>query len=120
MNINVPVPGTVIGAVGATQLPCGIVPEQVSVTEPVKPPTAPRVTVMLASVPAVVEAVEGRVKLKSNPVPLKGTVCGVPAALSAIESVPVRGLFVVAVGAKLTLIVHVPLTVTVAPLHVLV
>lgn len=120
MNVNVAVPGAVTGAAGATQLPWGIVPEQVIVTGPVKPPRAPIVTVTLAAAPAVVEAVEGRLRLKSKPVPLKATVCGLPVALSAIERVPVRGLFEVAVGTKVTLIVQVAFTAIVAPLHVLV
>ena len=90
------------------------------VTCPVNPPDAPMVTVTLAVVPAVVLAVEGMVRVKSRPVPLSATVCGLPVALSAIESVPVRGLFDVALGAKLTLIVQVAAIATVAPLQVLV
>jgi hypothetical protein len=120
MNVNIAVPGAITGADGATQLPCGIAPEHVIVTGPVKPPRAPIVMVTLAAVPAVVEAVEGRLRLKSKPVPLKAVVCGVPVALSAIESVPVRGLFDVPLGAKLTLMAQVAFTATLTPLHVLV
>jgi len=120
MNVIVPDPGAVIAAVGATQLPCGIVPEQVSVTGPVKLPSAPIVTVMLLAVPGVAEAVEGALTVKSQPVPLKATVCGLPVALSAIVTVPVRGSLVVELGAKVTLIVQVEPTATVAPLQVFV
>ena len=120
MIVIVPVPGAVIAAVGAEQLPCGIVPEQVSVTGPVKPPRAPIVTVTLPGVPGVIGTLEGAVTLKSQPVPLKATVCGLPVALSAMDRAAVRGSFTVELGAKLTVIVQVELTATVVPLHVFV
>ncbi len=101
--------------VGATQLPCGIVPEQVRVTAPVKPPRAPIVTVTLPVVPGVMGTVVGAVTVKSQPVPLKANVCGLPVALSAIESVPVRGLFDVELGAKLTVTEQAALTASSMP-----
>src|SRR5712691_12342229 len=54
--------------------------------------------------PALTVAVEGAVTVKSQPVPVNGTVCGLPAALSVIVSVPVRAP--TAVGANVTLIVQ--------------
>ena len=52
-----------------------------------------------------------------DPVPVRGMDCGEPAALSVMETVPVR--FPVAVGMKVTEIVQVPAGATLAP-HVLV
>ena len=47
------------------------------------------------------------------PVPVSETVCGLPLALSVTETAPVREP--VAVGVKITEIVHVPAAATVAP-----
>ena len=50
-------------------------------------------------------SVEGAVTWKSHPVPVSGTVCGLPVPLSVTVSVPERAP--TAVGANVTLIVHV-------------
>jgi len=72
----------------------------------VKPPSGVIVTVMLTDWPALTVAVEGAITVKSQPVPLNDTVCGLPPALSVMVNVPVRAPTVV--GANVTLIVHVP------------
>ena len=76
-------------------------PEQLSPTVPVNPLTAPTVTLK------VVESVERTVREegeaeteKSVPVPESGTDCGLPLALSAMDSVPL--CVPVAVGVKVT------------------
>jgi hypothetical protein len=53
-----------------------------------------------------------RVTVAAVPVPARLTVCGLPAALSLTDSVPLREPL--AVGVKVTLIVHVPLAAKVA------
>ena len=120
-KVKVAVPGAVTELGETMQVPCGIAPVQASPTDPVKPPKAPTVTVMVVEFPGAATVVMvGAVTLKSQAVPLKATVCGLLEALSAMVITPVRGLLVVEAGVNVTMMVQVPLTGTVAPLHVLV
>jgi len=116
INVTVAVPGAVTGLVTVHD-PCGIVAVHAIVTEPVNPPEAPTVAVTVPFVPRVTLAVEGALTLKSHAVPLSASVCGLFAALSVIESDPVRGLFTVEDGANVTFTVHEALTATVCPLQ---
>ena len=66
---------------------------------------------VIATVPACTFALDGPVLggytrpiLSATPVPVRATVCGLPAPLSVIVSVPVE--FPAAVGEKITLITH--------------
>jgi len=63
-----------------------------------------------------VEEPEDAASVKSWPVPLRATLCGVSGALAVMVSVPMRVL--PAVGAKVTPTAQVPLGVTVAPVQV--
>ncbi len=63
------------------------------------------VTSKLPVRPFFTVTVAGAVAVKSQPVPVNGTVCGLPPALSVTVSVPVRAP--TAVGANVTLIVQV-------------
>ena len=120
-KVKVAVPGAVTELGEIMQVPCGIAPVQASPTDPVKPPKAPTVTVIVAEFPGdATVVVAGAVTLKSQAVPLKATDCGLLEALSVMVINPVRGLLVVEAGMKVTAMVQVPFTCTVAPLHVLV
>src|SRR5271166_4513494 len=101
--VRLPVPGAVTALEGAVQLPCGIVAEQESVTPPVKPPTAPTVTAIVPEEPAV-KVIDCALTVKSQAVPLKVTVCGLPVALSAMLRTPARAPLAPAGGVKVTLI----------------
>ena len=84
--VTFPVPGAVTALEGAEQLPAGIDAEQVSVTAPVKPPTPVTVTAIVPEAPGL--TVTGKpLSVKSHAVPVKGTVCGLPAALSVMVNV---------------------------------
>jgi ABC-type sulfate transport system permease component len=62
---------------------------------------------------AEVEEFCGASKVKSRPVPERGTVCGLPTALSVMVRLPV--LVPVAVGLKVTLMVQLALAATLEP-----
>src|SRR5260370_619056 len=82
-------------------------PMQVNATEPVNPLTGVMVTLKLSVLPAVTFCVDvGPVNPKSGGVvvPVSGTVCGLPAALSMMVKVPMR--VPAAVGVNVTLIVQ--------------
>jgi hypothetical protein len=82
-------------------------PVQVNATEPVNPPTGVMVTLKLSVLPAVTVCVDvGPVNPKSGGVvvPVSGTVCGLPVALSVMVKVPMR--VPAAVGVNVTLIVQ--------------
>src|SRR6266850_6252081 len=83
-----------------------VVPVQVTVTAWLKPPSGVMVTLKLPVLPFFTAKVAGAVNVKSQPVPVNGTVCVPVPALSVTVSVPVRAP--TAVGANITLIVHVP------------
>jgi len=83
-----------------------VVPVQVTVTAWLKPPSGVMVTLKLPVLPFFTVTVAGAVTVKSQPVPVNDTVCGLPPALSVMVNVPVRAP--TAVGANVTLIVHVP------------
>jgi|SRR5450755_261119 len=92
-------------------------PVQVNATGVVKPLRPATVTAMLAVLPAATLAVGGAVILKSGlplvPVPVRAAVCGELASLSATLRVAVAAA--AAVGVKVTLIVQVAPTASVAP-----
>src|SRR6266581_1476618 len=79
-------------------------PAQATVTAWLKPPNGVIVTVKLPVFPFFTVTVAGAVSVKSQPVPVNGTVCGLPPALSVTVSVPVRAP--TAVGANVTLMVQ--------------
>src|SRR6267378_6356778 len=81
-----------------------VVPVQVTVTAWLKPPSGVMVTLKLPVLPFLTVTVPGAANVKSQPVPVNGTVCGLPPALSVIVSVPVRAP--TAVGANVTLIMQ--------------
>lgn len=118
VRLTVAVPGAVTELGVTVHDPFGMLAVQLSATVPVKPPSAPTVTGTLPCIPRVTALVVAAVMLKSQPVPVSATVCGLLAALSVMVSVPERGLFVVADGVNVTLIEQVALTVTVELLHV--
>jgi hypothetical protein len=62
---------------------------------------------------AEVEEPGGTVKVKSSPVPVSATVCGLPTASSAMATAPV--LVPAAIGLKITLRVQFALAATVEP-----
>ena len=113
--VTLPVPGAVTGLEGALHDPCGIDPVQESVTAPVKPPTLPTATAIVPLAPGFT-VTACALSVKSQAVPVKATACGLPAALSAMERLAVRLPLVPAGGVNVTLIVHVALGATVAPL----
>src|SRR6266849_1079531 len=82
-----------------------VVPVQVTVTAWLKPPSGVMVTSKLPVFPFFTVTVVGAVTVKSQPVPVNGTVCVPVPALSVTVSVPVRAPN--AVGANVTLIVQV-------------
>jgi hypothetical protein len=88
---------------------------QVSATVWLKPPAGETATVKFAVCPAatVVDAEETGANEKSCPVPLNATMCGLPAALSIIVSVP--DLVTLAVGSKKTPIAQLEPAATVLP-----
>src|SRR6267143_1582181 len=90
-----------------------VVPVQVTVTAWLKPPSGVMVTLKLPVLPFLTVTVPGAVNVKSQPVPVNGTVCGLPPALSVIVSVPVRAPN--AVGANVTLILQFAPAAKVAP-----
>jgi hypothetical protein len=67
-----------------------VAPVQVIVTAWLKPPSGVMVTLKLPVVFFFTVTVAGAVKVKSQPVPVSGTVCGLPPALSVTVSVPAR------------------------------
>jgi hypothetical protein len=88
---------------------------QVNATEPVNPPMGVMVTLKLSVLPAVTFCVEvGPVNPKSGGVvvPVSGTVCGLPGALSVMVKVPVRVPAIV--GVNVTLIVQLAFTASIA------
>jgi hypothetical protein len=93
-----------VGVTGLTGVHVtGIVaPVQVIVTAWLKPPSGVMVTLKLPVPPFFTVTVAGAVKVKSQPVPVNGAVCGLPPAVSVTVSVPVRPP--TAVGANVTLI----------------
>jgi hypothetical protein len=94
----------VTGVTTVQVVPLGA-PVQVSATAWLNPPCGVMVTLKFSGAAAVTVSVAGAVTVKSHPVPVSGTVCGLPPALSVIVSVPVRAPS--AVGANVTLIVQV-------------
>jgi hypothetical protein len=80
-------------------------PVQVTVTAWLKPPSGVMVTLKGCDVPDFTVTLAGAANVKSHPVPVNGTVCGLPPALSVTVSVPARAPR--AVGANVTLIVQV-------------
>jgi hypothetical protein len=96
---------------GAVQLASEGAPVQLKVTLWLNPPRPVRAKVYDAVAPGatvcVEEELEATASVKSQPVPLKLTACGLPAPLSVIERVPVAAP--TAVGAKSTATVQVPL-----------
>ena len=100
---------------GAVQLPCAIVVAQVSVTVAVNPPRPVTVTAMDPFVPRVT-VIGCALIVKSHAVPVSVTVCGLPAALSGIESVAERDPLEAAGGVNVTMIRQVPFGATLAPL----
>ena len=113
--VMLPVPGAVTADAGAVQLPCGIEAVQESVTAPVKPPTPETVTAIMPLVPRVTE-IGCALMVKSHAVPLTVTVCGLPSALSAMESVAEREPLAPVGGVNVRLITQVPFGATAAPL----
>src|SRR3981189_2190998 len=91
-----------------------VVPVQVTVTAWLKPFSGVMVTLKLPVSPFFTVTVAAAATVKSQPVPVNGAVCGLPPASSVTVSVPVRAPN--AVGAKVTLIVHVPAAAKVAGL----
>jgi hypothetical protein len=100
---------------GAVQLPCEIVALHESVTLPVKPPTPVTVTGTDPFVPRVT-VIDCALIVKSHAVPVSVTVCGLPAALSGMESVAERDPLEAAGGVNVTMIRQVPFGATLAPL----
>lgn len=84
-------------------------PLQVNETDPVIPPSPPKLKVKVAGEPGVavaeVEEPADGANEKSWPVPLKATLCGLPLALSVNERLPDAAP--PAVGVKVTATVHV-------------
>ena len=69
------------------------------------PPAGVIVTLKVTDCPCLTDTDDGAgVSVKSQPVPVKGTACGLPPALFVIVRVPVRAPMVV--GANVTLIVQ--------------
>jgi hypothetical protein len=97
--VTFPDPGAVTGLDGALQVPCGIVPEHESVTAPVKPPTLPTATAIVAFDPGV-----------------NVTGCGLPVTLSAMLRTAARLPPAPVGGVNVTLITHVAFGATAAPL----
>src|SRR5882762_2336661 len=81
-----------------------VVPVQATVTAWLKPPSGVMVTLKLPVLPFFTVKVAGAVSVKSQPVPVNGTVCVPVPALSVTVSVPIRAP--TAVGANVTLIVQ--------------
>src|SRR5439155_651823 len=108
----VPPTATVVGL--TKQVESAGVPEHWSETLPANPPAGAIATAKLADCPADTLAEAGAAeRVKSMPVPLNGTECGVPGALSAIirlaERVPPP------VGVNIKLIVQFPPAGTMLP-----
>jgi len=115
VTVTFPIPGAVTALDGAMQLPCGIVAEQESVTAPVKPPSPPTVTAIVAVEPGV--TVTGcALRLKSQAVPAKVTVWGLPVTLSEMLRTAAWLPLAPAAGVKVTLITHVAFAARAAPL----
>jgi hypothetical protein len=115
--VTVPVASAAVavtGVDGAVQLPCGIEPVQESVTAPVNPPRPVTVTVMLPLLPCLT-VIGLALIVKSHAVPVKVTACGLPLALSAIESVAERLPVAPAGGVNVRLIKQVAFAARVAP-----
>jgi hypothetical protein len=108
------VPPTVNGFGETVQVDCEGAPVQVKVTVPLMPPCPPTLKVKVAVCPrvtlAVVEDPAGVVKVKSSPVPLSATLCGLLTALSLNETLPEAAP--PAVGVKVTATVQVLLAAT--------
>ena len=100
---------------GAVHPPCGIADVQESVTAPVNPPTPVTVTVIVPLLPAVTVG-DDALSVKSHAVPLTASVCGLPVALSAMESVAERVPLAPAGGVKVIMTTQVALAARVAPL----
>jgi len=113
-KVTFPVPGAVTALAGAVQLPCGTSAEQERVTPPVKPPRPVTVTAIVAVEPGVTVA-GCALRVKSQAVPAKVTVCGLPVALSAMLRAAARLPLVPAGGVNVTLITHVLFGVTAKP-----
>lgn len=79
-------------------------PVQASATARLKPPNGVIVTLKVVLFPLCTGTEVVAASVKSQPVPERGTVCGLPPALSVIVSVPLRAP--TAVGANVTLIVQ--------------
>ena len=110
-----PVPGAVTALEGAEQLPPGIEAEQVSVAPPVKPPTPVTVTAIVPEAPGL-RVTGNPLSVKSHAVPVKGTVCGLPAALSVMVNVAAWLPLAPAGGVNVMLMTHDAFAATVAPL----
>lgn len=100
---------------GAVQLPSAMVAVHESVTLPVNPPTPVTVTGIDPFVPRVT-VIDCALIAKSHAVPVNVTVCGLPAALSGIESTAERDPLAAAGGVNVTMIRQVPFAGTLAPL----
>jgi len=113
--VTFPDPGAVTALDGALQVPCGIVPEHESVTAPVKPPTLPTATAIVAFDPAV-NVTDCAVTVKSHAVAVMAAVCGLPVTLSAMLRTAARLPPAPVGGVNVTLITHVAFGATATPL----
>jgi hypothetical protein len=106
VNADATVPLGVTEAGAGVQVVSDGAPEQLSATVPLNPLTGATCRLYVAGCPgltvAVFEPPVATSIVKSVPVPLKGTACGLPEALSVIVTLAVR--FPVAVGLNVTLI----------------
>jgi hypothetical protein len=93
----------VTGVTTVQVVPVGA-PVQVSATAWLNPPCGVMVALKCSGAAAVTVPVAGAVNVKSHPVPVSGTVCGLPPALSVIVRVPARAPS--AVGANVTLMMQ--------------
>jgi hypothetical protein len=121
VNADATVPFGVTEAGAGVQVASDGAPEQLSATVPLNPLTGATCRLYVAGCPgltvAVFEPPVATSMVKSVPVPLKGTACGLPEALSVIVTFAVR--FPVAVGLNVTLIEQFAAAATLAP-HVFV